>query len=688
VTFFARNFFDYSRRFYLIQTIKVKLLAIKMRGGTKWAFFGLFFCLCLVLALASQKVFAAFIEPANQPPEGNAYEFLRIDGDNQAKSGKLRLGSDSTGPMTYQLEVLGEGAVMNQVIADNNIKVNDSSNTLFVDAAKNRVCVGSCLNVAGTRLEVSGGSLAINGGNVTGLSAYSTASGANTEALYGQGATAGIQGAASGSNTAVLGWAQGTAVAGFSTSGHQIYGNSLQGVGVYGANTNYSGLWAGYFSGRLETNNDVSGAKFVPTALGPSLVPYTVGQTISEYAYPNANPAYFDGTYIWAIGGNKLYKIRANDGFKIFETTVGTAPTSVAFDGQYIWVTVAYSDSTPDRILKLNPLTGSGNGLGSVVLDDTDNPQSVVFDGLFYWAVNASGRVIKFSSTCANLGAINTEHQLVKMVFDGMYLWALANDRHVYKINPSDMSYTDFNGFVGSNPQDMLYDNYYFWVANQDDDTVTRLYADVSGQLQVLGTYAVGDGPKYLAFDGGWLWVANTNSSTVTRLSAADPRQDGTCSGGVCQGNLAGQSCTTNYDCNTDHRVDFSLGYVPVGMNFDGTHIWVGSNGTALKKYYSGRGWSTTDLSGTLTLQNNNPLIQQNGSISITGSGRIGQSATAAVDLSVAGKVWGTESAGDTIGDGTNPLGPGTFSCPDGHFVKNIVTNGAGEVIRIECRPL
>jgi hypothetical protein len=520
--------------------------------------------------------------------------------------------------------------------------------------------------------------------------------------VYGQGATAGIQGVASGNNAGVKGSAVDVAITGLSTSGNRISGYSTQGAGIYGATTNYSGLWAGYFLGRLESNSDVSGAKFVPTTLGSSLVPYTVGQIAGAYSYTNANPVYFDGTNIWTISNDKLYKIRASDGFNLLELTLGNSPTSVAFDGTYIWVTMAYGDSTPDKILKLDPLTGSGSGLCSVALTAGDNPSSVIFDGQYYWAsTSGSKKVFKiFGADCSIQNTQTFGSPILKIIFDGTYVWGLSTDGHLYKINPSDMTFTDYNGFIGTSPKAMVYDNYYFWVANQSIDTggsVTKLYVDASGQLRVFGTYPVGDNPSYLAFDGGWLWVGNTNSQTATRLAAADPRQSGICSGSPTKCALSGKTCSADSDCLTEHRIDFTLGFNPTGMLFDGMNIWIGSNGTTLKKYYSGRGWDMTDLSGALTLQNNSTLVQQSGSITIDGSGKIGGGTVASGDVSAPHNVWGgsadsivTVSQGNSVNckdSGNNDI-VNCFNCPNGLFVKNIITDSSGAVTQLQCRPL
>jgi len=52
-------------------------------------------------------------------------------------------------------------------------------------------------------------------------------------------------------------------------------------------------------------------------------------------------------------------------------------------------------------------------------------------------------------------------------------------------------------------------------------------------------------------------------------------------------------------------------------------------------------------------------------------------------DLEVSGNIWGDEA--DTV---ISVSGEGTYECPEGYYVKNIVDDGSGVITQIECRPL
>jgi len=55
------------------------------------------------------------------------------------------------------------------------------------------------------------------------------------------------------------------------------------------------------------------------------------------------------------------------------------------------------------------------------------------------------------------------------------------------------------------------------WVANRDDDSVTRIEVRF-GQAPAATTIPVGDGPVDVAVGEGGVWVANSLDGTVSRI--------------------------------------------------------------------------------------------------------------------------------------------------------------------------
>jgi len=112
---------------------------------------------------------------------------------------------------------------------------------------------------------------------------------------------------------------------------------------------------------------------------------------------------------------------------------------------------------------------------------------------------------------------------------------------------------------VGSSPEGIAFDGANIWVANANDDTVTKLLASTGA---TVGTYHVGTSPFGVAFDGTNIWVTNSQSNTVTKLLAATGATVGT----------------------------YTVGPYPTGIAFDGTNMWVtnsayqqGASGTVTK---------------------------------------------------------------------------------------------------------
>ncbi len=55
----------------------------------------------------------------------------------------------------------------------------------------------------------------------------------------------------------------------------------------------------------------------------------------------------------------------------------------------------------------------------------------------------------------------------------------------------------------------VAFDGANIWVANYNDDSVTKLRA---GDGSLVGTYPAGNGPNGMAFDGANIWVANSKN--------------------------------------------------------------------------------------------------------------------------------------------------------------------------------
>ena len=708
----------------------------KNRNTTQWAFFSLFFCICIIGISVASNVGANISSPTVAPPGDNTPAYINIGDDDQVKAGALRLGtSDDTGSFNYQLEVLGAGALMSEASVVNDLKISESTNTLYVDSLNNKVCVGPCVDESGTKLEVSGGAMSVYNSTDIGIFSESTGS----EAVYGEGLSSsyGVQGFASGlSNYGIRAASTlGIALEGekrySATSASSVAGFSDTGFGLYGINNNPYGLWAGYFDGIVESNSDVTGAKYVPTQLQSSLIPFTSGQVSDRYDISDAVVKRFDGAYLWLAYDNILTKVRAADGFVALEEEVVSSPaiiTDVLYDGVSIWVTA----DIQDEVVKVNPQSGEHEC--PAVLSIT-SPKSIAFDGMSYWITaedgSGNGILVNVDDECAEISTtqlVDSDYALGKIIFNGKYLVILVthtasveDDGYIMNVNPSSQESVLWEGLVGSEPADIFFDNYYYWVSDLGDGTMSRFYMSSDKYCSILqdgdrepcpddnycstaglgacfawpepyGTFNMSidhasDEPSSIQFDGTHIWVLNRwiDGASVTHdelvgMSAYDP----TITKRTPLTDAGGENIT------------------PTGMVFDGTDLWL-SSGDGLKRAFSGTGHGADNLEQTLQFQNLDVsgLTQQPGNINISGSGYFGSGYTTGGNLEAENNLWGEDAyaifnesvivwgaggSGGTGGSGTIPADVGTMyvllAASDGSFYAGVTTLAGGRVYR------
>jgi DNA-binding beta-propeller fold protein YncE len=97
---------------------------------------------------------------------------------------------------------------------------------------------------------------------------------------------------------------------------------------------------------------------------------------------------------------------------------------------------------------------------------------------------------------------------------------------------------------VGTQPQGVAFDGASIWVANQMDNTLTKISANDG---TVLGTFGADQKPIGVAFDGANLWVGHEIGIGVSKVRASDGKFLGT----------------------------FKTGNAPFYPAFDGQNIWV-----------------------------------------------------------------------------------------------------------------
>ncbi len=612
-------------------------------------------------------------EPTVPPPGSNVSAPISVDDLVEAKQGGLLidptyvLGSAFSLRGGSKLDVRGEVKVTGtSAEVGGGLQIDNSSDDSLV-VSGTQVGIGTDAFGVGYKLTVNGGGIGI-GSEATpvssdGVYAYSN----NNWGIIAASTDASGRGAAYGE------YAAGYGVHGKSTAGAGVMGQSAVGYGVYahtanggttllGVNTLTAGnFWAGYFVGKLGASDEVVGAKFLPTKLQNSLVPYTVGwrQTFTTAVDGPANLA-FDGTYIWAANVNSttVSKIRASDGVKVTDVTIGNGVLDVVFDGSFVWVS---RSGASNQLAKVNPWT------------------------------NAIVATYGIDANAANL--------LVTSEGANTFIWyASTSTNAVRKLNANGVLQCSASGL--STPRGLAYDGINVWVANNGANNVLRINSTCGS----VGSSVAVTAPFRLAFDGSYMWATTRNASStnnVTKIYGADGVIAGTYSTGVAQANDLAFDGTFFWVTHDTAVVRIGAGDGTVypaltnpggnasGVVFDGTYAWVGKgSGNAVDRYYSGSGWGHTDPSSMVQLQSSTPGTAQIGGFAITGSATLGGSLQVNTgDLSVTGNTWGGTADQSTSVSGNS--GTNSYNCStNGYFVKGIEVNAFGQIVNFFCRPL
>jgi hypothetical protein len=261
---------------------------------------------------------------------------------------------------------------------------------------------------------------------------------------------------------------------------------------------------------------------------------------------------------------------------------VNGQPYGIAFDGQYVWVT----NATSNTVSLLRPSDG-----GLVAIYSTGSyPNYLAFDGVNMWAANQS------SGSVSVLRASDGYHVMTPTVgaaprgiaFDGVNMWVTNQDSGSVSVLRAHDGYHVMTVTVGPNPRGIAFDGVNMWVANYNSNYVSVLRA--SDGFRVM-TPTVANNPTFIAFDGANIWLTHEQwgtGSTVSVIRASD-------------GSLVRTA---------------TVGAGPNGIAFDGVNMWVANFGS---------GWSTPDhtvsvlrasdgsLLKTLTVGNNPILVAFDG---------------------------------------------------------------------------
>jgi streptogramin lyase len=185
------------------------------------------------------------------------------------------------------------------------------------------------------------------------------------------------------------------------------------------------------------------------------------------------------------------------------------------------------------QLVRINPEQNTAGSAFPGLGDERGScgrPQaSVAFGGGFAWFVCEIGQFGKVNvrrATSIDIGlasglltseGVSISPALSDIAFGFGTVWVV--DRNKQQVIPVDpLTHQGGDGTsVGRSPEAIAVGSHSLWVANFEDDTVTRILIE-EGSVPQPSTIDVGDGPVDVAVGEGAVWVVNQLDGTVTRI--------------------------------------------------------------------------------------------------------------------------------------------------------------------------
>jgi DNA-binding beta-propeller fold protein YncE len=209
--------------------------------------------------------------------------------------------------------------------------------------------------------------------------------------------------------------------------------------------------------------------------------------------------------------------------------SVGDYPSDVAVDGGVVWVALG----ALAELVRVNPEQNEAATPTDAL--DEDQPcgaprASIAIGERAVWFAcetdlgrydirTGKGRSVGYAA-----GLLTSPGSVLSQFADVAYglesLWIVDRETDsVIEVDP-DVIQRVRPITVGKKPTAIAISEDSLWVANFEDDTVTRVLIPGRGQTPTLTHIPVGDGPVDVAFGEGAVWVANRLDRTVTRIDA------------------------------------------------------------------------------------------------------------------------------------------------------------------------
>jgi len=163
------------------------------------------------------------------------------------------------------------------------------------------------------------------------------------------------------------------------------------------------------------------------------MVPIDTTVAPQQFAMHNSFANCFDGTYMWytVSTDNQVYVLRPADGTILFKIAVGTNPTGIATDSQYVYVVnttgqsvskVTIAGNTPTVLAEKPLLTADATPVRAT------NAVGVIYDGGAYLWVLDKGTLNLIQMRTSDLACVNSfalPTGAIDLCFDGQSVWVL-----------------------------------------------------------------------------------------------------------------------------------------------------------------------------------------------------------------------------------------------------------------------
>jgi len=207
---------------------------------------------------------------------------------------------------------------------------------------------------------------------------------------------------------------------------------------------------------------------------------------------------------------------------------VGSDPSDIAVGGGSVWIALAALAElvpiNPDQNKALSPVSALGEGWTCT----SPRASLTVGSGAVWFVCETGGlgrvdvRTGKAARFGYETGLLTSPSPVLPEFSDAAFglgtLWIVNRARNtVIEVDPATSRYQR-EITVGANPSAIAVGEGSLWVANFDDDTVTRVEVPGAGQAVAPQPIAVGDGPVDVAVGEGGVWVVSQLDRRLTRI--------------------------------------------------------------------------------------------------------------------------------------------------------------------------